>query len=300
MTQLARRISVVAILALLAVVLATAVWTHDRTSSPPPAPSPGESLDRRCHRTADWLRRQLGDSFHLLVRSPFILASDARPEDLQGWYETLILPAATAMSDRYFRTPPHEPITVIRCSGEQEYRRTAEHLFSQSPPSPYGYYRPHLRTILLNDQQRGAAAARHELTHALMDFDFPAAPAWLREGLAALHEDGELAVGDHGIPLDHRRPVLRRALSSGQLPSLAALLALQTLHDEHESLHYAHAQHFCRYLQQQTLLEPLYQRLRAATTDCTGQDTLQQLVPDRTWSEWEAAFRRHLQRDLPP
>jgi len=264
-------------------------------------------LEERCQETAAWLQRQLGDAYQVRVHAPWVVAGDGSPEDLEKWFAEALAPAADAMQRRYFRTAPDEPISVIRFGSEDAYRVTAQKLFGEAPPSPYGYYRPHLRIVLLCTTQRGDVVMRHEITHALMDFDFPMAPAWLREGLASLHEDAEgirkSEVGSRkwwGDGSNPRWPVLKRALDAGQMPSLASLLELSSLQGEQESLRYAQAQYFCRFLQQQRLLETFYTRLRSAgTSDPTGRATLMALVPGRSWPEWESSFREYLNRSDP-
>ena len=47
----------------------------------------------------------------------------------------------------------------------------------------------------------GGGTLSHELTHALMEADFPNAPGWISEGLASLHEQ----LGANNQPLDNYR-----------------------------------------------------------------------------------------------
>ncbi len=72
-------------------------------------------------------------------------------------------------------------------NGEESYNRYCNALFGDSGISVYGYYKPQLRTLALN-LATGGGTLTHELTHALVDFDFPEVPAWFNEGLASLHE----------------------------------------------------------------------------------------------------------------
>ena len=78
---------------------------------------------------------------------------------------------------------------------EAAYREAAEQLFFDRDVSRFGYYKPGRQAILVNLAE-GDGALFHELTHVLMDADFPNAPHWLQEGLATLHEAVEVGRGE--------------------------------------------------------------------------------------------------------
>lgn len=242
----------------LALTTASGGTSHPTEVVPPPL-----DLHAACQRQADWLRRQLRGTFQMLVHAPFVLAGDLPRDDLERQYRQVIEPAAEAMGRAYFATRPNEPITVLVSADEASYCAQTAILFGEVPNSSAGFYRQHLRMIVVN-APRGPAALRHELTHALMDFDFPSAPPWLSEGLASLHEDVSIdpsrsrLAGEPGP----RLATLIAAYRDGSASNLAALLTAGDFNGSNEAVDYAMARHFCRFLQAEGVLEEVYRRHR--------------------------------------
>jgi hypothetical protein len=260
-----------------------------------------DALEASCRNAARWLKEQLGPECQVLIRSPMVISGDLSEGALESWYQGTIAPAATAMRAEYFAAPATEPVTILLFATESRYRDYAKRLFGDSHVSRYGYYRPHLRTILVN-LEHGPGALLHELTHALMAFDFAAAPEWLCEGLASLHESGTQSVGDRGIAglPNWRLSVLQAAIQSRQLPPLRSLMAAGDFHGQDESLHYAWARYFCMYLQQQHLLAAAYRACREhAGVDPTGDSAVAALFKDRSREQLDADFRRWVMRSAP-
>ena len=157
----------------------------------------------------------------------------------------------------------------------------------------------------------------HELTHVLMDTDFPNAPQWLQEGLATLHEAVEvggeeldadaglfesLAIGGSGIVphrgrelrpvLNWRRSILRLARDEARLPSLRRHINAASFRGPNEALDYAHARYFCLFLHQRGVLSRYYAAFRQrAETDPTGERTLLDLYGVCDWDSIDVDFR---------
>lgn len=246
----------------------------------------GPDVGEACRETADWLGRQLGDQA-VLIRMPFVLGGDLPPDELLAQYHDILAPTAHAMAAEHFGTVPDEPITVLMFSDEASYRRHARQLFNEEPTTRFGYYRPQLRTIVVNTAA-GPGPLRHELTHALMAFDFPGAPDWLAEGLATLCEDCRLDNSGRFLGATNwRLPVLQEAIRRRHLPSLGQLMAGETRAAD-ERLWYAHARYFCLFLQYRNRLGPFYRELRRGRS---GSDALTRLHPASSPAQIEADFR---------
>ena len=255
------------------------------------------SLEAACGQTSRWIARQLGEHFNVVVHAPFVLAGDLTEEALHSRHRLSIAPAARAMGAAYFCTAPNEPITILLFDSEQSYRRHAERLFGDRNVSRFGYYRPHLRVLVIN-AGTGRGPLWHELTHALMAFDFPDAPDWFAEGLASLHESGRVRSDGLGIEGDvnWRLPVLKQALREGRLRSIESLLANDDFRGPDKNLNYAHARHVCLYLQRNGMLRDFYRRLRESRNDDpSGRKAVREVFPDRSWEELDADFRRFVQ-----
>jgi hypothetical protein len=265
-----------------------------------PAPDPPTQvvtdLEAECHAWArDWEGRG-GGQCRVAVSSPWVLAGDLSVEGLRQKYVVTIAPAWRAMAREYFDRGPTAPVTVWMFSTEAAYRRWAERLFADRDVSRFGYYKPGRRTVVVNLAE-GDGPLLHELTHALIAFDFPRAPVWLEEGLAALHEASRLDDGPQGPRLlgrtNWRLQVLQPALRTGA--SLRSILNTTHWRRGDNAVAYAQAQGLCLYLRQQGRLPEYYRRLRAdIERDPSGEQTWQAMFPDTSWPELEVRVHRWL------
>jgi hypothetical protein len=251
------------------------------------------SLRRDCQVQADSLRQQLGAECAVIERPPFVLAGDLSTAELDRWYRQTIGPAARSMARAYFRTPPDKHITVLLFSKEQSYNHYAEQLFGEEGISVYGYYKPQQRTLVMNIGTGGGTLV-HELTHALIDFDFPAVPDWFNEGLASLHEACRIRADESGIDglPNWRLPGLQKAIREERLDSLSTLLASKEFRGSQVGLNYAEARYFCMYMQQQGVLVDFFRKFRSQHThDPTGVQTVKEVFVGRSWEELDRDFR---------
>jgi hypothetical protein len=240
-----------------------------------------DDLPARCAAAAKELRSRLGEM------------------ELANWHRRTIQPAAEAIANCYTKTAPDKPITILLFADEKSYRAAAERLFGDRKVSVYGYYKPSLRTMVMNIGTGGGTLV-HELTHALVDFDFPAIPDWFNEGLASLHEQCRFKADEHGIKgpfidglANWRLPALQKAIAEGRLRPLEALIGEDDFRGRLEGLNYAQARYFCMYLQERGLLRTFYHTFRdGRKDDRLGLRTAKALFPDQSWDEVNAAFRR--------
>jgi hypothetical protein len=190
--------------------------------------------------------------------------------------------------------PPHEPITLLLFSSERVYRESAWKLLREKDVPVFGCYRRHLRMSMVN-LAAGAGAVGHELTHALIDFDFPEAPEWLNEGLASLHEEYRIAEDGSRLEglVNWRLPIVQAGIRDGRLWPMESLIRSDDFHGSRERLNYARARYFCLYLQRLGVLGRYYRELRAGIKDDpSGRKSLTAALGGRSWSEIEADFRR--------
>jgi hypothetical protein len=268
------------------------------TSQPPPdatavhPDSPQELLAATCRERADALQRRIGEPCATASYPPFVLAGNSGVSALDSAYVTLIQPTCELLNRRYFRFVPDEPIAILMFSDEVAYRRIAERLFFDCQVSRFGYHKPGRRAVLANLAE-GDGTLRHELVHALMDFDFPDAPAWLQEGMATLYEATQLS--HHGTlePVANwRLAVVCRHLDAGHHPNLSRLVALPCLQGPMEAVNYALARYFCLFLHRRSLLGRVYRTMRRSTgTDPTGQKVLMTVLSCANWQQMDATFR---------
>jgi hypothetical protein len=260
-----------------------------------------QSMQRECV-----LRRQLGSGCEVLVRSPFVIAGDFSREDLAHWYEEIIAPAARAISHSYLRAVPDRPIEILLFSSSERYRYVAEQVLGDHSVPVYGYFRPNANRVVLN-AETGPGTLVHELTHALVSFDFPSMPSWFNEGLASLHEECRLVEVPsgpwiEGLP-NWRRADLEAALAHGELQPLLTLIDGRFEFRGHDELrNYAQARYLCLYLQHQGVLADFYRRFRDRVEgDPQGVATLREILGGKSWPELDRDFRSWLVAlDEPP
>ncbi len=234
--------------------------SHDSLSPDNAEDTNHDGLADACERSARRLALQLGAGCRVIERPPFVLGGDLGPHELELWHAETIEPAVRAMRNCYFRTVPKQPITVLLFRDEQSYNCGSQRLFGDSNISIYGYYKPNQRTLLLN-AATGKGTLLHELTHALMDGDFPSAPDWFNEGLASLHEQCRFrsdVAGSwiEGLP-NWRLRGLQQRIRQGQLRSLEAMIVDRNFRGRLEGTNYAQARYFCLYMQTQGVLGPV-------------------------------------------
>ncbi len=257
--------------------------------------SQDEHLGAACRLAADQLVPRLGPECHTIVRPPFVLAGDLEIDELDAWHRETIAPAMRAMARELLDTPPSEPITVLLLASEPSYNHYAEKLFGDRAVSIYGYYKPGSRTLVMNIGTGGGTLV-HELTHALVDFDFPEIPDWFNEGLASLHEQCRFREDQDGPTIEGlenwRLPGLQKAIRAGRLGSIETLLASDEFRGRQEGLNYAQARYFCLYLERRELLADFYRLFRDTHAgDPRGSRALAAVVPDFSWAASTSSSR---------
>jgi len=251
-------------------------------------------LDVECRSDAARVAKKLGEGCACIVRPPFVIAGNLTEAELERWHAQTISPAAQAMARSYFRTPPDQPITVLLFADEESYRDFARRLYQDERVSIYGYYKPAERVLVMNIGTGGGTLV-HELTHALIAFDFPRVPDWFNEGLASLHEQCRIRddeTGIEGLP-NWRLPMLIETIQRGKLRSLKSLIDDENFRGGQVGLNYAHARYFCLFMQQRGVLGRFYQRLRESQRDDSrGQAAVEHIFPDHTWEQLDDEFRQ--------
>ncbi|MHB1033991.1 MAG: hypothetical protein ACYC35_08180 [Pirellulales bacterium] len=268
-------------------------WALEPRRAANPGSPAAPQLDKACRAVAADVSRQLGPAGHAIVRPPFVVAGNLSEAELDGWHRRTIGPAARSMASAYFSVPPDRPITVLLFAGARSYSDAAKKLYGEEGVSVYGYYKPNLRTLVMNIDTGGGTLV-HELTHALAAFDFPELPDWFNEGLASLHEQCRIREDESGLEglVNWRLAALQEAIHENRLRSLASLIG-GDFRGETEALNYAQARYFCLYMQRQGVLGDYYRKFRARhRQDPLGLATVAGVFPDQTWDELDRGFRR--------
>lgn len=236
----------------------TAARTHFPPSLPPAAPPaiPKNPAD---------LRFQTGSSFSVLQRDNYLVASNLDPYEFEYLVDGVLDFCSRALIQTYFDKGPVDAkvVNIYVFRDYDTYRGGLRRFLNMEPISPYGHY-GHTQKYIVVNYETGPGTMVHELTHSLMSEDFPEAPIWLAEGMASLYEhcraEGDVLRGDDNF----RLPELQSALERGNLTPLPLLLAMRPdgFRGMRESLNYAQARYFCKYLEELGMLSGIYKEFR--------------------------------------
>lgn len=280
-----------------------AVLSAGGSSSDAPGPPrrPAAEMATACRQRAARVRAALAcatdvtGAADVTIAPPWVIVSRLPADELAVVVDHVILPFCAAVQREYALPPPTRPVTICLAADAPQYDRWSRLLAGCAPPSPAGFFERDRRVIVVALANR-EAALRHELTHALLAESHPYLPLWLAEGLAALHEAGDLeeASGRFQPDARWRAAPLRAALQRGDLPPLGQLLDADYARRE-AALFYAHARFWCLYLHAE---DSLAQTLQLAADGPAGLPPdawqLHLLIGRRTLHEAQVEFRNWL------
>jgi hypothetical protein len=222
---------------------------------------PPAELAAACGRKAEEIRRQYGDKLNVAAHPPFVIAGDMNVSQLESYAKASVVRPARAMWAAYFDKKPDQVITIFLFAGQDNYKLHARKDYPDGDSPYYGYYSPAGRTMVMNINT-GTGTLVHELTHALVVYDFPNLPTWFNEGLASLHEQCNVEEdGITGLP-NWRLPGLQAAISGGKLRPLAELVTKRDFYGPAQGVNYAQARYFVMYMQHKGLLREFYRHFR--------------------------------------
>ena len=222
---------------------------------------PSEQLVAVCRKEAQSIQQRLGSGFEVVVSPPFVVAGNMSSERMNHYARWSVVRPAKAMWASDFRVKPDEAITILLFGDDKSYRSSAKRLFGDERLPHFGYYKPDKRTLVMNIAT-GTGTLVHELTHALIVYDFPAVPTWFNEGLASLHEQCNVKEDEIVGLLNWRLPALQKAIAAGKLRPLRELLTAGNFYGPQCALNYAQARYFCMYMQERKLLRKFYAYFR--------------------------------------
>lgn len=267
-----RRLFTVAICGI-AILLAGAVKTQRIAAAPnpaatapaiqatQPAPYPSAELRKECEQAAKEMAARLDKTFVCVIEPPFVVFGNYDAQQVRQSIASCITQPSKAMWAAYFAKKPDQVITVLLMNDDKSYRHWAAKLFDDADVSHFGYYKPDKRTMVMNISTGGGTLI-HELTHALIVYDFPDVPQWFNEGLGSLHEGCQVGQDDIIGLLNWRLPALKTAIAGGKLRPLKEMVTKDDFYGPLRGLNYAQSRYFMMYLQNQGLLKKFYRYYR--------------------------------------
>lgn len=267
---------------------------ENASSSPSSSGFTDADFDRHINELNARMKRKLSSGqFAIVIQKPFVVIGDEPKRAVQQHAETTVKWAVDRLKQDFFTKDPNEILDIWLFKNEASYRKHARLLFGDSPSTPYGYYSPSHKALIMNIGTGGGTLV-HEIVHPFMEANFPACPPWLNEGLGSLYEQcGEKDGHIHGYT-NWRLPGLQKAITSKRLPSFKTLTAMDTsaFYNDDRGTNYAQARYLCYYLQEQGLLVKFYREFLAKQkTDPTGFQSLRKVLAepdmDHFKNKWE-------------
>ncbi|HOX47010.1 MAG TPA: hypothetical protein PK668_25665 [Myxococcota bacterium] len=256
-------------------------WVADAQAREPPLP-PAASAPGPLEEHLAALREFLpAGEFHLVVSRPFVVIGDGERRAVERSAERTVGWAVTLLKESFFDAEPAGYLDVWLFQDEESYERHTRAFFGRRPHTPFGFYSPEHRALIMNIATGGGTLV-HELVHPFVRADFPACPAWLNEGLGSLFE--QCGVDDEGRIVGRtnwRLGGLQKAIRAGEVPPFARLLSTgdAKFYDQDPGTNYAQARYLCYYLQERGLLRRFYREFRAAqASDPTWLLTLRRVL----------------------
>lgn len=278
-----------------------AVPTGQAASEPSSQHVPAGHTDYDFQRLAEQVRMRIDriasdQRFHVLVEKPFIVIGDESRDMVRRRAAGTVRWAVHRLQKAYFANPPADIIEIWLFGDAASYRRNTQLFFGDNPDTPFGYYSPTHKALIMNIATGGGTLV-HEIVHPFMRTNFPDCPAWFNEGMGSLYEQSAERDGDIIGLTNWRLEGLKRALRADTVPSFATLTATtdEEFYEADPGSNYAQARYLLYYLQEHGLLHDYYQRFVAnADSDPTGYKTLQAVLGKPDMDQFFATWRDYV------
>lgn len=235
-----------------------------------------------------------GEAFTILVEPPFVVIGDESQAKVEKRAKNLVRWAVAKLKDAYFDKDPEEILDIWLFADDDSYRGHCKSIFGAAPDTPYGYFSPTDRALIMNIGTGGGTLV-HEIVHPYIAANFPKCPPWFNEGLASLYEKANEENGRiRGYP-NWRLPGLKKAIRREAVPPIKELCAMNAreFYQKDRGTNYSEARYLCYYLQEHDLLRMYYHAfVAAAGKDPTGYATLKKILKRGDMDAFEEEWRK--------
>ncbi|MHC4831414.1 MAG: hypothetical protein ACYTFT_13845 [Planctomycetota bacterium] len=248
----------------------------------------------RYARHVEALKKKLpGPGFHILVEKPFVVVGDESEAMVKKRAAGTIRWAVKHLKASYFAKDPEHIVDVWLFKDKASYEKNAIKLWGEKPSTPYGYYSPSERVLVMNISTGGGTLV-HEMVHPFIESNFPDCPSWFNEGLASLYEQCQEKDGKIRGLTNWRLANLQKLIKREELGSLTSLLktSRRQFYRGAGGDSYAQARYLCYYLQESGKLRAFYHGfVKDASGDSTGLTTLKRVLETEDLAGFEVKWR---------
>lgn len=200
----------------------------------------------------------------------FVIFSNLEPELTYKLIQNDIKNTVTTMQNFYTQKSPDSVTAVFLFNDFNSYKDFSVKTIDLNADdlSLYGFYKISMNTIAVR-YLSWKGSLSHEVTHAMIQPDFPEVPSWFNEGMAALHEYGKFINGKLITSFSWRIISLRQAFKENSYIPLRTLMETndEEFYSERPSYHYAQSCYLLMYLQDKGLLVEYYKLFRGSYED---------------------------------
>jgi len=235
------------------------------------------------------LKEKVPSGFSIVVEPPFVVVGDEPEERVRARAAGTVRWAVERLEGDFFDDEPEDIIDIWLFEDRASYERNTRRLFGETPSTPYGYYSPTHRALIMNIATGGGTLV-HEIVHPFMEANFPGCPSWFNEGLGSLYEQSADAGGHIRGLTNWRLAGLQEAIRAGAVPSFEALTSTtrHQFYEDDPGTNYAQARYLLYYLQEKELLVRYYRELVAnRNRDPTGYRTLRRVLEEKDMTAFQ-------------
>jgi hypothetical protein len=268
------------------------------SATPATAPHERTLADYEAH--AKLLRATLPKNFTIIVQPPFVIIGNGTPESVKASATNTVKWAVDHLKKAYFDKDPKEILDIYLFKDKATYDQYNEELFGGAPDTPFGYYSPTYKALIMNIATGGGTLV-HEIVHPFVEANFPDCPAWFNEGLGSLYEQSAEKDGNIVGLTNWRLAGLQQAIKAHKVPTFETLFDMDpdTFYTRDKGTNYAQARYLLYYLQEKNFLHDYYRAFKKnQKTDPTGLATLKQILKEKDlpafqdrWEKWVMTLR---------
>jgi len=256
-----------------------------------------DTSDAAFEKHAAQLRTKLkGQGFTVIVERPFIVVGDEDEASVRESTEHIVRWTVVRLKQDYFTKDPDEILEIWLLKDAASYQKHAKEFFNDTPATPYGYYLPSKKALIMNISTGGGTLV-HEIVHPFVEANFPDCPAWFNEGLGSLYEQSGTVDGHiHGYT-NWRLPGLQQGIRQKAVPTFLTLTSTtrSEFYADDTGINYAGARYLCYYLQERKLLVRFYKEFTANTgTDPTGYKSLKKVLGVRDMNAFQRVWEAYV------
>ncbi|MFT5525958.1 MAG: hypothetical protein ACI9HK_003928 [Pirellulaceae bacterium] len=241
-------------------------------------------------------KRLPSGDFQIVIQKPFVVVGDESLDTVKRRSVETVKWAVDRIKRDYFAKDPDEIIDIWLFKDKASYESNTVELFGEKPGTPFGYYSPTHRALVMNISTGGGTLV-HEIVHPFMASNFRACPSWFNEGLASLYEQCRDNQGHIWGSTNWRLRGLQIAIASDRVPTFKELCSTTTNEFYREDLgtNYSQARYLCYYLQEQGKLVDYYHAFRKnAAADPGGYATLAEVLGEKDMQQFKKKWEQYV------